>query len=261
MKNYNKNAKLFYMIFLILGFALLLLSVSYMTQYNDIFVYKNALGVMPGEGVNSINNNASWATFINNVNGANATIEELKEYLGLTKGFYDNGNIMSTAFYESVEIIRNCYEKLQNVNWLIFYYFIVVAVVVAICYLFSNHSRRIYYKSNVVIGVLASIVVIGFGIYVFIQNTMLISDLNENHTLLNAYNYVCNDATAAKSFNDLAMVTELNVINSSTIIVTDIILALVIGYAAFMLVYTVRRYNSCERERKDIIAKAVSLDE
>jgi hypothetical protein len=232
-----------------------------MTQYKDLFVYKDALGVIPGTGIGNINNNASWATFINNVNGANATIEELKEYLGLTKGFYGNGNIMTEAFNESVIIIRSFFEGLQNVNWLVFYYFIIVCALVALCYLFSNHSRRIYYKSNLVVGVLASIVIIGFGIYVFIQNSMLISGMNENQVLLNAYDYVCNDSTAAKSFNDLAMVTELNVINSTTIIITDVILALVIGYAAFMLVYAVRRYNSCERERKDIIAKAVSLDE
>ena len=168
---------------------------------------------------------------------------------------------MSPAFNESILTIRNCFVHLQNANWLIFYYFIVVVVLVAICFVFSNHSRRIYYKSNLIIGVLTSVVIIGFGIYVLVANSLIISELSENHMLLNTYNYVCNTESAADSLKSLDTIKNLNDINSNTIIISDALLALVIGYAAFMLVYNIRRYNVCEAERKDIIAKAVSLDE
>ena len=47
-------------------------------------------------------------------------------------------------------------------------------------------------------------------------------------------------------------------INSFTLILTDVILAALIGYAAFLIRYTIKRYNECAIEREEIIAKAVS---
>jgi hypothetical protein len=47
-------------------------------------------------------------------------------------------------------------------------------------------------------------------------------------------------------------------INAFTLILTDVILAALIGYAAFLIRYTIKRYNECAIEREEIIAKAVS---
>lgn len=259
MKNYNKNSKLFYMIFLGLGFGLLILAIVYMTQYSNLFLYKTNSG-FGSDPDGNIQNNTHWLAFLANPTG-DSVVEQIKVLLGLPTGIATDTSTATAAFTQSCPIIREYYEGIQKVNWTIFYFAISSLVLVAIGFLFSNHSRRIYYKSNLVIGVFISLAIIAFGLLCVVTNTSLISGMNEHHTLLNTLDYICSSALHGADITDPNFILGINSINPTTIIVTDIYLAVVIGYAAFMLVYTIRRYNDCEAERKDIIAKAVSLDE
>lgn len=252
MVKYNKNAKLIHIGLLVMAFACLILTISYMTQYVNICVYETVNG-FGADGPN-MPFNVCWKNFIE----ANRELPiAFREYVGY------KGNLVTQEkgklFLETCTIFSDFYHSLNFVNQLLLYLSITTAVMGAILFIASNHSRRIYYKSNYIVGIICPAVVIAFALVVVVLNTLNIFKLSDNLILFKAKDMVVEVSNlhfeSADRLNDI--INNSN-INSFTLILTDVILAALIGYAAFLIRYTIKRYNECAIEREEIIAKAVS---
>lgn len=245
MNNYNKNAKLIHVVYAVLIFLILILTVAYMTQYKNLFLfYSDSFGF--SQNTTNINNNTDWKGFIQNVD--NNEIVRLREMLGLT-------NIKS-AFVDSCNVIRNQYVKLNDVNQLLLYLTVISAICLSLLFICSNHSRRIYYHSNLVSGIVFPTIIIIFALYVGVRNTVLIKGIRENNILFNSIDYVVKTSSKAVHISDLNVILNHNYINSFTLIITDALLSILVGYSLFMIIYTIKRYKECSLEREEIIAKA-----
>jgi hypothetical protein len=246
MNNYNKNAKLIHIAFAVIIFLILILTVVYMTQYKNLFLfYSDSFGF--SQNTTNINNNTDWKGFIQNIE--NNEIVKLRDMLGLVN--------VKTAFVDSCNVIRNQYVSINNVNHLLLYLSVVSAICLAMLFISSNHSRRIYYRSNLISGIVFPAIIIIFALYVGVRNTILIKGINENHLLFNSIDYVVKASSKAVHISDLNVILNHNYINPLTIIIADILLSVLIGYSLFMILYAVKRYKVCTLERKEIIAKAV----
>lgn len=257
MIKYNKNSKLIHLAFFGLIFALLVLTICFMTQYKNLFLFKSAvesMGFTQSAVEYNNSNNDFWKNFVN----ATATNPVIKDFfVGLG---YQTGSL-SVLFNDSCEVIYAYYLSLQKVNGLLFDLTIVSAIAVAIMFVFSNESRRIFYKSNLIVGVAVPAVIAVFAIYVAIENTLLIGGLNENLDLLRAMDFSVTNPVNSHLIKDISLVIDNNNINAATIIVVDIFLASLVAYCVFMALYAVKRYNVCAEERKEIIERAVSSHE
>jgi hypothetical protein len=228
-----------------------------MTQYKNLFLFKSAvesMGFTQSASEYNNNNNESWNTFVSGVL-TNDIIRDFFQSLG-----YSTNNV-SVLFNDSCEVIYAYYLKLQDVNSLLFTSTIVSAIAVAIMFVFSNNSRRIFYKSNLIVGVAAPALVAVLALVTAIKNTLLIGGLNENLSLLRAMDFAVNNSSNSHLITDITLVTENLNITAATFIVVDIFLAALIGYSVFMALYSVKRYNVCAEERKEIIERAVSSNE
>ena len=249
MTKYNKNAKLIYMLLGVLILATLATTIVYMTQYKNLFLFKSIIGF--SENTNNINNNTDWRDFITS---DNSVIVEIRNMLGYS------GVATKDVFVQTANNIYTTYIALNTVNQLLLYFTIVSAVMFASLFIASNHSRRIYYASNYVIGIVAPAVVAVFALVVAVFNTLLIPVISNNHLLLNAMDYVCSN-NSASYIKDINLILNHNVVNSTTLILVDVLLAAIIGYCAYLITYAIKRYNICAAERDEIIAKAVSNNE
>lgn len=251
MTKYNKNAKLIYMTLGVLVFATLVATIVYMTQYKNLFLFKSDVFGFAENTIN-INNNTDWKYFITS---DNPIVGQLREMIG-----YPVDMDVKDVFVGTAETIYNTYIKLNNVNQLLLYFTIVSAIMFAALFVVSNHSRRIYYLSNCVVGIVCPAIIAVFALVVAIINSLCIPYINENSLLFNMMDYVC-EANGAQFIKDINLVLNHNSVNATTIILVDILLAGIIGYCAFLISYAIKRYNVCAAEREEIIAKAVSKNE
>ena len=257
MIKYNKNAKMIHFTYLILVFVVLVLAICFMTQYKDLFLYKSAqyetMGFLdPATHANN-NNNTLYKGFVDGITKKNNVIIDFYAGLGYT------GNAMN-IFNDSGLVIYEFYMKLQNVNNLLLTLSVVSAVCVAIMYIASNDSRRIFYKSNLILGVACPTIIGVFALVVAICNTLCIPELFENLDLLKAMNFAVNNNNSFE-IKDISILLNDNSISALTLIITDFVLAALIGYSVFVALYSVKRYNVCAEERKEIIERAVSSNE
>ena len=256
MIKYNKNAKMIHFAYFLMVFVILFLTVCFMTQYKDLFIYKSAqyeiMGFLdPATHANN-NNNTLYKQFVDGLT-TNPIIKDF--YLGL--GY--TTNTMDT-FNDSALVIYNFYMLLQNVNTSLLVLTVISAICVAAMYIASNQSRRIYYKSNLVVGILCPAIIAGFSLYVILINTLCIPQLYENLPLLRAMHYAVN-TNSSFSVSNIAEVLENGSISAFTLILTDVILAGFVAYSVFVAIYSYKRYVVCAEERKEIIERAVSSNE
>lgn len=259
MINYNKNAKLIHLGFLVMAFICLILTISYMTQYVNICVYKTVNGF--GSDGTNMPFNVCWKNFIESKNDLPA---KFREYLGYPVSFPAGAagtGPKAKVFVETCNIFYDFYKSLNFVNQLLLYLSVTTAVMGAILFIASNHSRRIYYKSNYIVGIICPAVVIAFTLVVVVLNTLNIFKLNENLILFRAKDMVVSFTGQSLHYQKVDVLNDIinnSHINAFTLVLTDVILAALIGYAAFLICYTVKRYKECAIEREEIIAKAVS---
>lgn len=250
MTKYNKNAKLIYMTLGVLILATLVATILYMTQYKNLFLFKSEVFGF-AENTNNLNNNSDWNTFITS---PKPIIIELREMLGFV------GVDTKEVFVNTANTIYNAYIGLNNVNQLLLYFVVVAAVMFAALFVASNHSRRIYYRSNQIIGIVCPAVIAGFALVVAIMNSLCIPVISQNNLLFNMMDYVCSNSNASY-ISDINVILNHSSINVTTLVLVDMLLAGIIGYCAFLIVYANKRYNDCAAEREEIIAKAVSKNE
>ena len=149
-------------------------------------------------------------------------------------------------------------------------FIIVIGVISLICFaimlIFSNQSRRVYYKSNLYIGLAMPLIVIIFTIIGLIRNFSVMGTFNANKDLFRIVSFLQDPeidvATKSAACSDYNIILERTSKFGATgfylAMAAFIILAI---YSVLMMVYTVYRYKECAKRRSDILERAANKND
>lgn len=180
---------------------------------------------------------------------------------------WDPKNIY-TVKQEYFKIVDDFKNSLDSFNNLILIYGIVSLIIFAILLILSNHSRRIYYKSNLIGGIILPIVNVVFSIVLIINSLSLMSSLNDpvNNALFNVVSAIQNPkvgnvnvyVAGSEETNLLQINNIINAfdINSTTIIMYMIFFALTAAFNVFLIVVAIMKYKATTKERNEVLEKA-----
>jgi len=181
-----------------------------------------------------------------------------------------NPYLPKTVYSFTNEIFTNLYnfrKSLDSYNDLILAYGLVIALVFAGLLIISNHNRRIYYKVNLIGGVVLPLINVIFAIILIVQAFSLMANINDpfNNAL---YNYISvygnkSNTTLAQLVSEDSVgvanfekaISQFN-INSMTLIIYVVLFALVAAYNVFLIIYAVLKYNATAQERKEVLQRA-----
>jgi len=186
-------------------------------------------------------------------------------------GFVDNnGTEFKHDFNQYKHQVYDFQLNLNTVNDLVLWYGIIALIGVAILYIFSNNSRKVYYKSNLIASACFTLTMLIFGLIVLIKNISVMSDFSANSNLYNivsvmqnqdyvytAYQLAVPDAGITPSVEYLYSNFDCNV---TTFIVYDIILIAVMAYSLFLFILSVVKFNATAERRKEL-EKVVALND
>lgn len=190
-----------------------------------------------------------------------ADFKFISDYLLDENGGYvldDNGNKI-LSFEKSAFKVYEYRESLNEFNDLIFTFGLVSMIALAMLYVFANHSRRIYYKSNLFAGLILPLVPAIFGIIMIVNVLDLMGTFNDNYYLFNFVSVMQNNVTSGAAYDwSLPTIIDNFTCSDFTFILTMIIYIIIVVCSVFMMVYTLIRYKSCAKERTEIIDRAVA---
>ena len=232
-------------------------------QYSDptIVIYEEGDEALTGDphlAAEFIENNKTLSTILTKENGQYKYIEETGTGYNKSYGFK----------YDVLDNLRKFRDKLDDYNDLILAYGIVSLICFAILLVLSNHSRKIYYKSNLIFGIIVPAVNIAFAIILIISAFSLMNNLSnsENVAIYNVVSTLNNSSVAAKNVRvtdtDAANLQSLqNIashfnINSATIIGYIVFFGLTAAYNVFLIVFAFLKYKDTEKERNETLEKA-----
>lgn len=240
MSNFlNKREKWIYLLFGVLLFAVLISSFIYMTNYADIRIYFTT-----ANGQISIVQTSQEPTTLD-------TNNSLFQYFATYHPEVDMEKFKWTIYDFQTDM--------SKFNDLIVIYALVALVGFAILLICSNHSRKVYYKSNLVAGIVIPAGVSIFTIVMIVKNMMLMGVFNANETLFNEVSVLKNDSTSTNAEQlGYPYVSGFHPCNNLTYIIYTIIFAVVLLYALFLIYYAIFRYKSTAERRKEIIERAVN---
>lgn len=139
---------------------------------------------------------------------------------------------------EGVEYYRNLWFMIQNVNNLIFYTGCLMLVLTAICGITGCFSRRKYYISNLVSGVVTGGIGIVLSIITIIMSSSLMSKLNYVKKDIDLYYEISNATGAAVSFPEFT---------SSNCLIGIIIPVIFIILCGGLIAYTILKYKDSNK--------------
>lgn len=169
--------------------------------------------------------------------------------------FVDLGN----NFDDYAMVVYEYRNELNAYNDLLFTFGLISLVALVFLYIFANHSRRIYYKSNLFAGVILPLVPLVFSVIMIVNVLDLMGTFNDNYDLFNFVSVLQNNVTSGNAY-DWSMPTIMDAYSCSslTFILTMVYFIVVIVYSLFVTIYSVYRYKSCAKERAEIIDRAVA---
>ena len=242
MKKLLKHMKLIHLIFLILGGAVVLSALPFKTQYNTIYVNVDSNGIENAsrEMTNAINQDQTL--------------------------LYDYYELIGDNFDNHKEVVYNFQQNLNTVNNIILAFGMVIIVAALVLFLFQNHKRKIYYGTNVVMSVLATLATVGFGVVVIIQLLGAMGTLGSNMELFNSVAVLQNSdmRTAAYQAAEQAgaagakdALANYFYVTSTTLVMYMIGVIVTIVYALFILILTFAKFKRTKERRQEILSKAV----
>lgn len=237
MKKLLKHMRILHLVFLILGGALLISALPFKTQYNMVYINVDSNGIEVADGA------------MTNARGQNQ--EDLFKYYE-EKGVDFNNKDAEESKYT----VYNFEQNLNSTNNLIMYFGIVVILAVALLYLFQNSNRKIYYKTNVFISVVATLGVIVFGVIVMLQIFGLMGDLAAHQTLYNTVALLQDTATKADVLAG-ADIAAMSYVNSTTLVAYMLGIIVVMVYGFFLMFLTFSKFRRTKERRMEILSKAV----
>lgn len=187
----KKRAKLIYLLMFAISLFIFVSSTVYITAYNDTAVdYTQEVKENPN--ATSVEGNVYLLSFIKTLRDINVK-DKVKEasfnfnYGSFVSGHeykenyqnrYDNFNIAYRSMYDFNQ-------KLQTANNSLFYLGLFALIMVAVMCICANASRRKYYISNLVSGVVCPAATIAFSAVTLFHNINAISFLSKYWELIN----------------------------------------------------------------------------
>ena len=240
----TKHSKAFYYAYGILIAVLIVAGLFYASQYCDVRV----LYSITNDGVVIEPNTAD------NLNRTNSYVYD---YFASTQyGFSASG--LNSNFATYAMSVYDFQVALSNVNDLIVILGLVSLICFALLLVLSNHSRRIYYKSNLFGGILLPLVVVILNIFLLAKNLEVMGVFEANSVLFNVVALMQGDSKIRNSQTQYAELQSKFACNSSTFIIFTFLFIIVIAYSVFMIVYAFLKYKATAEERAEIEKKAVA---
>lgn len=293
---FDKHAKLLYLILGVLAFAVLISGLFFMTQYrfvriNYVLDNNNLPEFTNTASLNGANQQALYS-FLNRF-AAGTYKTDLSKLVG--KDGVDQVLVQNVLeFLNSLEVVKTNMSKeaalkISGIDWALNYdsllnikdfkasldsynnTIIVFSIVSLICFAglltIGNGTRNIYYKSNLIGGLLLSLVIVVFAVVMIINSFSLMSKIKENYELYNIvsvlqnaenslYSHKVKSTETIKYAQYLTAIKDNFSVNSTTLVAYDVIFGVVAGYAVFLMIGTVVKYNGCAERRKQIIKNA-----
>jgi hypothetical protein len=253
-KNKSKLILIFYLIVLAILF---IFGLFFMTNYQSVHIaYK-----YDTDGVMSITERSSFTS-------ETVTNEKLYRYFASATDLpEDLTNVKKNAFGTSAYAtqIYDFNKQLNGYNEYIIVASIICLALCALFFVFSNNSRRIFYKSNLIVGILIPLVISVLSIVGIVFMISSISALNANLNLYRATSAMMSSSAgnyieeALEDWN-VVLANSTNV-NSATFIFGIIIYIAVIAYSLFVSIFTIRKYKQTGKEREEIISRAVTAND
>lgn len=244
----TNKAKLLYFALGIMMFIVLLGALVYMTQYAHIHIYFNR----------SATGAISFASDTqDSLQNTNQMLYEFFQKTSDTTFIKDFGSSIGDNYATTV---YNFQTAMSSFNDLIVTFAIFGILCFAGLLVLSNHSRKVYYKSNLYGGIVLPAITAIFSIVMIIKNLSLMGTFNKNYELFNRVAILQNPdlkTEASRHANDIQYLKDLYSADSTTFIIFTIIFGIVCLYSLFLIGYAVYRYKASADERKQIIEKAV----
>ncbi len=188
----KKRAKLIYILMFAISLFIFVSSTVYITAYNDTAVdYTKEVKENPN--ATSLDGNDYLFSFIKKLHDINTKDNVNEAFFNFNYGSFEPGRVyienIVVKKYDSFNIaFRSMYDfnqKLQTTNNSLFYLGLFALAMVAVMCICANASRRKYYISNLVSGVVCPTATIGFTVFVLIQNFQAMAFLGKYWDLLN----------------------------------------------------------------------------
>lgn len=267
MADFLKNkAKLIILAYGVVLFIVLLFGLYFMTQYAHVHIAYSLAGEKVsyssdliigsfGENTYLFQYFAPWPS-----GGTDTTSTVLQ---GITRS--------STAVVDAgyADIIYKFQTDMSSFNSLIIVLELVSIICFAVMLIFSNQSRKIYYKDNLAVGILMPLIVIVLNLVLMINVFSLMSTFNSNVDLFKVTSFYMNPdvlptekqkAMSEGGFRDVISSSTSNV-NSLMFVIAIILFVIVMAVSVLMMVYTVYRYKECAKRRNEIIERAANKND
>lgn len=171
---------------------------------------------------------------------------------------------ISQEMFDKVATFR---KSLDNYNNLILAYGIVSLIIFAAFIVLSNHNRKIYYKSNLIGGIVLPIINIVFALILIIQGISLISNISDptNNAFYNVISALQNPkvgvhsqfaaSQATNNENAQFIVNNFN-INSTSVVLYMVFFGVTMLYNIFLIVFAYLKYKDTAKARNEVLEKA-----
>lgn len=213
----KKNAKLFYILFAVFSFVFILIACFFMTNYNRIAIEYTQ-------------------DFL--ITGKPTILTGLNTFCKKT-GF---------AYADLYGLMFDVNANLQLANNVVLYLGVVSLVMVAIMFICANATRKKYYISNLVSGIVCPSVCIIMGIVAIAFMAICVGDINANYETLNWASLGNSD-----NYNEAANMflngdTSAFYVNSTPLLIFIVIVVLFIVASGALIAYNVFRYLDTKKE-------------
>jgi len=253
----KSKAKLIILLYLVVLALIFLYALTFMTKYAHIHVYVMN-GVPKFNAVLTINqqSNASLFTYFQKIDASNPLFSQLGGATG-------QNAFVNSGLADKVMDFQNDMNKFND--QLIVYG--CVCVILLVCMMIaSNHNRKIYYISNLVIGVSAPAIITIYSIVMLAKELKLLSTFNKNEKLFRAVSYLQDGNYTIKDKNQAiknwdTVMDKTKDVNNLTFILGIILFVVIIIYSVFMIFYTFYRYKECSKRRAEVKERAARAND
>ena len=239
----TRHSKVFYIVFGALIGAVIIAGCFYMTNYANVHLFYSLdeNGKKVAELATAHPNgydNSFLFMFFQEGKATGYSTDFGAAYANIIFDFQDSMNAFNTSIitFEFISLI--CFAALL---------------------VLANHTRRIFYASNLIGGIAFPLVIIVLNVVLMINNLGLMAKFTNNEELFNLVSVLQNSKINADIYqHDFAYAKGFFSCNSITYILFTVLFVIVIVYAALILLQTILKYKATAEERKNIIEKAVT---
>ena len=253
MKFLTNHSKFIYLAFGVVVGVAILLGLLYATAYADVHVYYNP--TVSG-GVEFGSTAGGPLTGSSNVN--------LYDFFSSAKQAADPQFVAAygTSFEPHAKTVYDFQVLLSKTNTNILVFEVISLVCFALLLVLANHSRRVYYKSNLIGGVVLPLVVIVLNIVLLVSNLNVMGAFEQHKELFNITAVLQNSSTGiyASQQDYTYMKGQMNITSLSFILYT-VLFVVVILVSIFVLVYAILKYKYTAKDREEILKKAVQKND